>query len=135
MERYNLNGYRILVAEDSALIALDIEISLSELGASVFVVADQASALHLLSEKRFDFAVVDLDLNGTPSKLLTQELVAENCPFVILSGSTHAHAESIFGKVAFLSKPFDMFALAELIIRRVESYTTFLCYKPRHIIG
>ncbi len=120
MERYSLNGYRILVAEDSALIALDIEISLSELGASVFVVADQASALHLLLEKRFDFAVVDLDLNGTPSKLLTQELVAEKCPFVILSGSSQAHAESVFGKVDFLSKPFDMFALADLIILRAE---------------
>lgn len=108
------------MVEDSALIALDIEISLSELGASVFVVADQASALHLLLEKRFDFAVVDLDLNGTASKLLTQELVAEKCPFVILSGSSQAHAESIFGKVDFLSKPFDMFALADLIILRAE---------------
>ena len=120
MERYSLKGYRILVVEDSALIALDIEITLSELGASVFVVADQASALQLLSEKRFDFAVVDLDLNGTPSTLVTQEIFTENCPFVILSGSTQAHAESVFGKVDFLSKPFDMFALADLIILRAE---------------
>ena len=122
------------MVEDSALIALDIEISLSELGASVFVVADEASALHLFSERHFDFAVVDLDLNGTPSTLLTKELLAENCPFVIISGSTRTHVETIFGKVDFLSKPFDMFALAKLMIRRAEPFTKVQCCKQQHII-
>jgi DNA-binding response OmpR family regulator len=134
LERYSLKGYRILVVEDSALIALDIEMTLSELGASVFIAADQASALQLLSEKRFDFAVVDLDLDGTPSTRIAQELFSENCPFVILSGSSQAHAESMFGKVDFLSKPFDMVALADLIILRAEQSMIAPQEQQQHLI-
>jgi DNA-binding response OmpR family regulator len=55
-------GKVVLAAEDEALIALDVETSLSDAGYSVLIASSRAAALKILSTCRPDVAILDVQL-------------------------------------------------------------------------
>jgi CheY-like chemotaxis protein len=60
-----LNGLRILIVEDEAMIAMLIEDMLSDLGCVPVGPANTAErALHLIQSERFDGAILDVNLGG-----------------------------------------------------------------------
>lgn len=84
---YNFQGKQILVLEDDALLAMDMEDFLSDLGVSVIgPVSHIGAALEKINATALDGAVIDLNLRGELSFPVIDELKAANIPFVICSG-------------------------------------------------
>lgn len=81
-----LQGLRILLVEDDPLICLDLEISLSDLGASVTAASDVATALKIIAAAPLDFAVLDFDLGIETSEPIANAALDRKVPFLYLSG-------------------------------------------------
>ncbi|MDE1187863.1 MAG: HWE histidine kinase domain-containing protein [Pantoea sp.] len=82
-----LADLRILLVEDQALIAMDVEEILRELGAAeVWSLPDVAQALGALADETPDCAVLDLNLGHETSEVIAAELVQRGIPFVFATG-------------------------------------------------
>lgn len=80
-------GLRILVVEDSPVIALATEDMLRALGhVPLGPVGNMATALELVESEGMDAAVVDLNIRGTKAFSLLSILDRRGIPFLIASG-------------------------------------------------
>lgn len=80
---------RVIVVEDDAFIALDIEDVL--LGANFDVIgcfSNVSDTLDLLDQTRPDFAVLDYNLGKETSVPIARRLLKLSIPFMFLSGQT-----------------------------------------------
>ncbi len=107
-----LNAKRLLLVEDSMMIALDAQAMLAEEGLDVEVAGTIADARRLLDVDAFDVAVLDVNLSGETSFGVADQLVSLGLPFVFATG----YGESIlvperFRMVPVVSKPYDGSAL------------------------
>jgi DNA-binding response OmpR family regulator len=82
----SLQGLRILLVEDDPLICLDLETSLSDLGATVTAVCDVAASLKIIAAATLDFAVLDFDLGVETSEPIAKAALYRKVPFLYLSG-------------------------------------------------
>jgi DNA-binding NtrC family response regulator len=114
-------GRRILIIEDEMLLAMDLEQFLQGCGAEVLgPVPTIEQALEFLSRQRPDAATLDMNLHGTPSLPIANELADLEIPFVVISGYSNCYAESAaFRNARFLKKPYKerelLEAFAELL--------------------
>ncbi|MCW2337139.1 CheY-like chemotaxis protein [Sphingobium sp. B2D3A] len=77
----------VLLLEDEMLIALDLELTLRELGADeVYPVATVSQAITALESGNITGAIVDYNLGGETSEPVLMELEARKIPFVVMSG-------------------------------------------------
>jgi CheY-like chemotaxis protein len=108
---------RILLVEDSMIIALDAEESLLQLGAqSVTVHATVAGALAALDGASFDVAVLDHNLGDESSAPVAQELRARGIPFWLATGySEMADTLDEIGARGLLVKPYGKEELAQVL--------------------
>jgi CheY-like chemotaxis protein len=101
-----LEGKRILIVEDEALVAMEIEMFLEAAGGLVAgPVAESAQALDLLKRERPDAAILDLNLDGEQPTALAQALVQLRVPFVIVTGYFRTPSEPPFQRAPRLRKP------------------------------
>lgn len=82
-----LNGKRILVVEDEALIAVMVEDMLSELGSIVVgPAATIEQALTLLAHEEIDAAVLDVNIRGERIDPVAEALAARGVPMLFATG-------------------------------------------------
>jgi CheY-like chemotaxis protein len=82
-----LQKFRILVAEDEALLAMLLEDMLREIGCeSVRWVATAEEGIALADTVDVDVALLDVNLNGVPSFALAECLAARGIPIVFSTG-------------------------------------------------
>ncbi len=82
-----LGGLRVLVAEDQAVIALDLEATLLDLGCVVLPPAPSAAAaLAVLRAGRPDAALLDVTLADGSAAPVAEALAAAGVPFAVLTG-------------------------------------------------
>lgn len=107
--QYDFQGKHILVLEDDALLAMDMEDFLSDLGVDVIgPVSDIAAALEKISATDLDGAVIDLNLKGELSFPVIERLRAESIPFVICSGYAEIpRIRTQLTGLTIISKPCD----------------------------
>ena len=108
---------RILLVEDEALIALDMQDILEEAGYAVVGPADRVgSALALAESEMLDAALLDVNLDGEKVWPVAEALRKRDIPFVLLTGSPSGQEQSP-GTVRApqLSKPVQQPALLEAI--------------------
>ncbi|WP_306131964.1 response regulator [Roseivivax marinus] len=102
---------RILIVEDNALIALDLEMQLTEMGCEVIGISVTAEAAIAKSRQEGpDLAIVDLQLaDGSRGQDVAMALRTEmDIPSVIVSGSLHQVTDdekATIRPIAMLSKP------------------------------
>jgi CheY-like chemotaxis protein len=103
-----LAGKSVLIVEDEALIALNIESCLQNAGAAVFMANSIVSAQSALDEGiPFDAAVVDLLLADGNASPLIQILSERGIPVVISTGDEVDRGQPALSKaVAVLQKPY-----------------------------
>lgn len=91
-----LAGRTILVLEDEAMIALEMELALEEAGATVELAMTAENALSLLEQHVFDAAVLDVNLghDSTCAEVAAQ-LRSMGAPFVLHSGDLRRHGELV----------------------------------------
>ncbi|MCB0323042.1 MAG: response regulator [Bdellovibrionales bacterium] len=113
-----LRGKRVLVVEDSVLVAMDIAETLIDAGFSVVgPAANIAACQGLLGEHEVDCAVLDVNLNGEMVYPLAEQLEDRKIPFTFLTGYDEAVLPPKFRSTPRLVKPIKQNALLKQLER------------------
>ena len=100
--------YRILIIEDSPVIALATEQTLRDFGHEpVGPVGNMASALESAETMEMDAAIVDLNIRGTKTFTLLSILERRGIPFLIISGYADWKMPDEWSSRPRLQKPFS----------------------------
>jgi PAS domain S-box-containing protein len=113
-------GKRILVIEDEPLVAMEMEAILEEAGCEVAGLAGNlVSAKRLVTEGRYEVALVDVNLAGEPVHELAAALREKRIPFAFVTGYGREALPAGFQDAVMLGKPF----LPEDLISTVQKVT------------
>lgn len=109
---------RVLVVEDSVIIALDTEENLKRLGvAEVRVESSVEGALRAIEGESWDFAILDFNLGGESSEPIAQALRQAGVRFVLATGYAEGAGQfDRLGAAAVLRKPYGMTEIERLLI-------------------
>lgn len=108
---------RVLVVEDSMIIALDTEETLLQLGiGQVAVAGTVAGALDCIAKGPPEFALLDYNLGDESSEAVAAELSRHGIPFYFVTGYGDAVGKLTESKAAgVLQKPFSPSDLAQVL--------------------
>jgi len=112
--------------EDEALISMDLEYMLEDLGYRVVGVgATNSQALGLLERLggEVDAAVVDVNLGGTSSVPVAEALRERGIPFIVASGYERAELDRLGFSECGVSKPYsprEIDTALRKMVRRAE---------------
>jgi CheY-like chemotaxis protein len=109
----SLEGVRVLLVEDEAIIAMTAEDMLEELGCATVA---SASTLSEAEIGGFDVALLDINLNGVNSLPVAERLCEAGRPFVFTTGYGAAGRGSAYEDVPLVTKPYQIGEL-EVAIR------------------
>lgn len=101
---------RVMIVEDQALLAMELELVLSESGCDVVGCAmDKTGAFAIAEREAPDLALIDVNLlDGMTGPQIAQKLVAEHaCAVVFLTANPEQIPEGFAGALGAVSKPFD----------------------------
>jgi two-component sensor histidine kinase/ActR/RegA family two-component response regulator len=108
-------GRRIMIVEDEALVAMSLCETLTELGFTVIGPFNRISeAMIALRGTQIDAAVLDVNLGGEMIYPLADVLIAEQVPFVFITGYAAEEIEKRYAKIPVLQKPIEADALKTL---------------------
>jgi CheY-like chemotaxis protein len=107
----------LLVVEDSALLAMDVELTAVDLGVERASAAPDASkALALIETESFDAALVDLFLGNDDGRMVAGRLAELGIPFALMTGSGDVDwLQAQMPGTPVLTKPFTREELAETL--------------------
>jgi CheY-like chemotaxis protein len=114
-----LQGRRLLVVEDEAMIALTLVDMLDSLGC---VVVDVASNLHrglaiaCNETLLLDAAVLDINLGGEQVYPVAERLRTRGVPFMFSTGFGQNGRAPSFAQVPTLNKPYEQEDLEEMLV-------------------
>ena len=110
-----LNGLRLLLVEDEAMVAMMLEDMLSDLGCVVVGVAGSVSSGLALADDddvQLDGAVLDVNLGGETVYPVAAALKARGVPFVFSTGYARSGVAADYEGVPVLAKPYELSTLA-----------------------
>ena len=104
-----LDGLRILVVEDAALVAEDLALWLDAAGARVLgPCTTLAEAIAAVARETLDLALLDVDVGGEPVWRLAGVLFARGVPFVLTTGfSDEIERPPEFADALIVNKPYE----------------------------
>ncbi|MGD1950424.1 MAG: HWE histidine kinase domain-containing protein, partial [Leptolyngbyaceae cyanobacterium] len=111
------NQIKILVVEDSLLVAMEMEAMLKEIGfKSITSAPSVARALSYLQQEHYEFCLLDIDLKKETSFEVAYYLLEHGTPFAFTTGydSKNTLPESL-QSLELLKKPIDRLKLEKLI--------------------
>lgn len=108
---------RILVVEDEALVALDLEDMLRDMGfQNVTVCSSVRAARNALASTTFEFAVFDLNLDGESSVPLIQEVAGGETRIVVASGYDATSMPLPRNDIPRITKPYRASELRQALL-------------------
>ena len=107
-------GLRVLIVEDSLLLALELEAGLEDAGVVVVGCAAELSEALSMLDQVFDVAVLDADLNGQSVAPVAEILRREGRPFVFATGYADKAAPMGFD-APIVRKPYNVHQIARAI--------------------
>ena len=117
-----LEGKRVLLVEDEAIIALSLEDLLSDLGCRVVGPAlNIDDAVSLALGEAFDAAVLDINMGDGTSYRIARTLTDRSIPFCFATGYGDTGVHPDFAGVPVLQKPYRQDALADVLRRMFRS--------------
>ncbi|MEI4471257.1 response regulator [Frigidibacter sp. MR17.24] len=101
------SGKTIMVVEDEALLALDLAMTMEDMGAEIAGPCYRlAPALELVRRRAVDAAILDVDLNGETVLPLAEWLTEHGVPFVFHTGRADPGTLlAAFGHARVCTKP------------------------------
>jgi len=100
--------HTILIVEDEALIAMDLETLLKEAGYDVAGPANTTTAaMELISGVAIAAAILDANLHGESSSTIARALSAANIPYVLVTGYDSGNLPPALQNAACFQKPYD----------------------------
>jgi len=113
-----LRGLRVLVVEDTLLVADMIADELEEVGCTVVGPAPRVErGLALARAERLDGALLDVNLAGELCFPIAELLLAQGVPFAFLTGYGETTLPPGYRKMPRLAKPFQLNELLNLVRR------------------
>ena len=117
---------RILIAEDEAIIRLDLKEMLEEEGIEVVgEAADGDAAVRLAGERNPDLVIMDIKMPGMDGLSAAEQIIEKDLAAVLIltafSGKDLVHRAAEAGAMAYLVKPFqksDLMPALELALAR-----------------
>ena len=103
-------GLRVLIVEDQALLAMELELVLEEAGLNVMGCAmDRAGALEVADREPLDLALVDINLlDGMTGPDIARRLIEDfGAAVIFLTANPEQIPYDFAGAIGALSKPFD----------------------------
>jgi light-regulated signal transduction histidine kinase (bacteriophytochrome) len=124
--RVSLADKRLLLVEDSMMIALDAQNILQSAGAEVEIAGSSHDAMRALRLSPFDAAVLDINLSGETSFGVADDLIDRQRPFIFATG----YGESIriperFDAIPIVTKPYNKASLQAALARCQNIHLTF----------
>ena len=105
----NLEGIRVLLVEDEAIIAMTAEDMLDQLGCvTIASCSTLADAIAAASRGGFDVALLDINLNGLDSMPVAAQLKEAGVPFVFTTGYGATGRDSRYDEVPLVTKPYQL---------------------------
>jgi CheY-like chemotaxis protein len=105
---------RILIVEDSALVAMETEFLLSDIGCSVVgPVATVSRGLEAARQTRLDGAVLDINLGDERVWPVAELLEQHGVPFLLTTGYSASEVPPQFSAHLLISKPLTRRALQD----------------------
>ena len=119
-----LHGLRVLLVEDSPVVAMATEDMLDQIGCvTVGPAANMATALELVENGEFDAAIIDMNIRGTKTFSLLKILDRRQFPYLISSGYADWTMPEEWTDRPRLPKPFGAellrYKLTELDVKHV----------------
>lgn len=105
----------VLVVEDEAVVAIDLEFALEEMGHTVIGAGRLSEAMSAVQASDFDLAILDVNLNGEPSYPVASVLKQKGVPFVFVTGYGVDGLDENWRQSRVLQKPIQRDALARLL--------------------
>ncbi len=107
----NTPGMNILIVEDEALLSMDLELSLKDMGHTVLEsVPSGEEALSFVGRNRPDIVLIDIKLDGNLDGIETSRMIMKeyDVPVIFMTGNTDtdtlSRAEAL-GPVGIIKKP------------------------------
>jgi two-component sensor histidine kinase len=110
----DIAGLRVLIVEDSLLLAMELEAGLEDSGVQVVGCAAELSEALQMLELSFDAAVLDADLNGQSVAPVAEVLRREGRPFVFATGYADKAAPMGFD-APIVRKPYNVHQIARAL--------------------
>lgn len=107
----------VLVLEDEVIIALDLEMTLNELGFEEILIASSVNqALTLVAANDIAFAILDFNLGAETAQPVIERLEERGIPFVVMSGyMDRTHLGDGAADWLLLGKPANAVALSQAL--------------------
>jgi DNA-binding response OmpR family regulator len=119
---------RILIVEDDALIALDMQLILEDAGLEVIgPVGTSQDALTQISARRPDAALLDGRLQGETSDAIAAALAEQGVPFAFVTGRSAAELPPVFRSAPLLMKPYTASELVAMTRRLLSHAASVPC--------
>jgi len=116
-----LKGLRVLVVEDQAPIALQLEDMLVESECEIIGPASRVrQALQLIEEQAVDAAVLDLNIAGDLVYPVADALEAKGLPYFFATGYGPAGLSEPYRKKLVLQKPFSRRAFLKALEKMLQ---------------
>lgn len=111
-----------LLIEDEAMIRMMVADMVETLGHQVAAEAGNIDrAMELARSAPFDFAIIDMNLNGIMSFAVADAIAARDIPFIFASGYNSAMKHDRHQEVPVLQKPFTVERLEETIQQTMQA--------------
>ena len=121
-EAMRLKGLRVLVVEDEALVALQLEDMLSELGCRVVGPASRVGqGLDLLTTETVDAAVLDLNVAGELVYPVAKSLADQGHPFIFVTGYGASGVAADYRDRQILQKPILLGQLRKAMLAAIPA--------------
>ncbi|GGK38591.1 response regulator [Salinarimonas ramus] len=119
-----LRGLRILVVEDEALILMEIEDMLLELGCDLVGAAPTvAKALAAIGANELDGVLLDMNLGGEHVLPVAEMLSARGVPYLMVTGyAARSGISPRLDEVPRLTKPFSLQSLGAAMTDRFVAH-------------
>jgi len=112
----DIRGVRVLIVEDSVLLALELEAGLTEAGALVIGAAADLTEAHAMVNLAFDVAVLDVNLNGKMVTPVARSLATRGVPFIFATGYGDACEVPEGFQAPVVRKPYNVHQIAAALV-------------------
>ena len=115
-------GSSVFLVEDEVMIRMMVADMLQELGYSVAAEAGEINeAIRLVQSTEFDFAILDVNVNGKVISPVADLIKARNRPFIFATGYGSSGLPEEYRDRPALQKPFQIETLARVIEQTLKS--------------